>query len=291
MNLMDSPAASRIFVKVSGFTDAERHALNTVFRLSAGRTTAYALWTPLAHDPPARVALIDGDSWEASLLLANPANDNLHLLWVGDNPPPRTALVLQRPLQWTAVLDGLDKLFAADRLPLAQADASNEGVDTGPDPGMDTLQEADVPARPYGPIEFSPTPPVKAVGFPAAPDPQAPHVLVVDADPGARLQLRLKLATAGLLQVDEAASAAEALQWVKARLYALVFLDLELPDTDGWALVHQVAASRPAIRVLVLTGHNLSLLDRVRGRFAGVRGCLPKPLDAEKLRLMLRMVR
>ena len=37
-------AVKRVFVKVFGFDDVERHALNTVFRLSETRPVAYALW-------------------------------------------------------------------------------------------------------------------------------------------------------------------------------------------------------------------------------------------------------
>ena len=35
----------RVFVKVLGFSDVERHALNTLFRLSEDRETGYALWS------------------------------------------------------------------------------------------------------------------------------------------------------------------------------------------------------------------------------------------------------
>ncbi len=296
MKPSNSRADPRIFVKVSGFTDAERHALNTVFRLSEGRSTVYALWTALAPEPAA-VALIDGDSWEATLELANPANDSLQLIWVDDNPPPRAALVLRRPLQWSAVLEGLDRLLAPARLPPAPAAVTADNAAPARVLGVDE----DVKAFAAPPVDAGMAPPLlteyavesspEAAAVPADPQVESTHlaVLVVDADPGARLQLRIKLASAGLLQVDEASSAAEALQRVSTRLYAVVFLDLELPDTDNWTLVHQVAASRPLVEVLVLTGRQLSRMDHVRGWFAGARGCLDKPLEPEKLAVFLRM--
>ena len=43
---------STVFVKVVGFRDVERHALNTLFRLSMERPTTYALWTPEAPVMP-----------------------------------------------------------------------------------------------------------------------------------------------------------------------------------------------------------------------------------------------
>ncbi len=56
--------AQRVFVKVLGFSAAERHALNTLFRLSEQRETVYSLWEPQAPEPP-RLALVDGRSQEA----------------------------------------------------------------------------------------------------------------------------------------------------------------------------------------------------------------------------------
>ena len=112
MNNTGAAAVKQVFVKVFGFSDVERHALNTVFRLSETRPTAYALWVESAPHA-AELALIDGDSWEAALELANPAHDGLTLIWVGDRAPARASLVMARPLQWAAVLDGMDALLAA----------------------------------------------------------------------------------------------------------------------------------------------------------------------------------
>ena len=50
-----------VFVKVVGFRDVERHALNTVFRLSMERPTCYALWTPEAPVMP-HITLLDVES-------------------------------------------------------------------------------------------------------------------------------------------------------------------------------------------------------------------------------------
>ena len=55
--------ASPTWVKVVGFSDAERHSLNTMFRLSEHLTPAYMLWTPETPSQP-HVALIDVDSYE-----------------------------------------------------------------------------------------------------------------------------------------------------------------------------------------------------------------------------------
>jgi CheY-like chemotaxis protein len=277
-------AVKRIFVKVFGFDDIERHALNTVFRLSETRPTAYALWTAAAPDA-ADLALIDGDSWEASLELANPAHDELKLIWIGDNAPPRARLVVKRPLQWAAVIDGMDELLAAD---LAQAAPAAKAP--GMDLDLDLLSEStalldldldfdsEAPTAP-APLEAS------------APEPEHAQVLVVDADRDARLYLRARLAMAGLLLVDEAASGTEALKLMDTRLYKLVVLDMDLPDIERWEMVKRVGASRPPVEFLVLTGSRLSLLDAVRGWFAGARSSLRKPLHPGKLKRLLRSAR
>ena len=103
---------STVFVKVLGFRDVERHALNTLFRLSMERPTTYALWTP---DAPvmAHVALIDVESYEAGLALASPTlNPNLKLICVGNVAPQNAWRIFARPVNWKAVIHAMDQLFA-----------------------------------------------------------------------------------------------------------------------------------------------------------------------------------
>jgi CheY-like chemotaxis protein len=272
-------AVKRIFVKVFGFDDVERHALNTVFRLSETRPTAYALWTAAAPEE-AGMALIDGDSWEATLELANPAHDELKLIWIGDNAPARASLVVKRPLQWAAVIEGLDILLAAD-----------SSQTPGADLDLDLLSEST--ALLDLDLDFdseAPTAPSPLEGPPTEPPEQA-QVLVVDADRDARLYLRARLAMAGMLLVDEAATGTEALKLMDTRLYKLVILDMDLPDMERWEMVKRVAATQPPVEFLILTGNSLSPLDAVRGWFAGARGSLSKPLHPGKLKYLLRSAR
>lgn len=107
------PMAQRVFIKVVGFSDDERHALNTVFRLSEQCLTMYQLWTPAAPEPP-RVALLDGTSWEARVEAASPLHRDLRIFWVGPNPPASVHRAFPRPLAWPAVIEALDALFAPD---------------------------------------------------------------------------------------------------------------------------------------------------------------------------------
>ena len=272
-------AVKRIFVKVFGFDDVERHALNTVFRLSETRPTAYALWTAAAPEE-AELALIDGDSWEAAIELANPAHDDLKLVWIGDNAPSRARLAIKRPLQWAAVIEGMDALLEAEH-PQATGKPAEAELDldllseSGAVLDLDLDFDSQAPTAP-APLEE-----------PAAEAQQA-QVLVVDADRDARLYLRARLAMAGRLVVDEAASGSESLKLMDTRLYKLVILDMDLPDIDGWEMVKRVEASRPPVEFLILTGSKLTPLDAVRGWFAGARGSLRKPLHPGKLKYLMR---
>jgi CheY-like chemotaxis protein len=100
----------RVYIKVVGFSDEERHALNTVFRLSEQCRTMYQLWTTQAAEP-ARVALLDGLSWEARVEAESPLHRQLPFLWVGPNAPAAAWRALERPIHWPEVIEGLDALF------------------------------------------------------------------------------------------------------------------------------------------------------------------------------------
>jgi CheY-like chemotaxis protein len=102
--------AQRIYIKVVGFSDEERHMLNTVFRLSEQCRTMYQLWTPQAAEP-ARAALLDGQSWEARVEAESPLHRDLRLLWVGANPPATVWRTFQRPIVWPEIVAGLDAVF------------------------------------------------------------------------------------------------------------------------------------------------------------------------------------
>jgi CheY-like chemotaxis protein len=117
------------------------------------------------------------------------------------------------------------------------------------------------------------------------------QALIVDSDMETRYYLRAKFSLAGIFRVDEAATGSEALYLLKTRRYRLVLMDLELPDIDGWNLAARVKALRirtvPA-HSLILTGHKLSWLAEFRGRLAGARSCIRKPLDPLELTVLLR---
>lgn len=281
----DSAAVKRIFVKVFGFSDRERHAINTLFHLSEARRLTYALWTPAASHP-AELGLIDGDNWEASLELANPANDRLRLIWVGSNAPAKTALTLARPLDWSAALDGMDGLLSPTAL-----------MDTAPGGGLDFDLNTDIGVLPASAmaveidleldIETGTIKPASAETDTLPLSKDAADALVIDPDLQNRLYLRAKLAVAGHMRVDEVSSAVDALHRLDRRSYELIILNLELPDLDGWQLAREIQKLRPPRKSLILIGSHIGLLGGLRAWLAGAKACLRKPLHPRKLQMLL----
>ncbi|MDP1741815.1 response regulator [Polaromonas sp.] len=266
---------TRIFVKFYGFSDAERHALATVFRLSESHEVAYSAWMPQATGETAEpdILLIDGDSWEAVLELAKPEHDTLKLIWVGEAPPLHAWRVFAAPVRWSAVLEALDAEFAPLTSQALSADlalSDEHDLDVVLDEADDNTQ----PAGLEGDAEI--TPPRR--------------VLLVDASRDDRLYLRAKLAAAGLHEVDEAATGAQALVLLNTDAYHLVTVDLGLTDMDPWQLIKAVDSTRPAIAHLFVTGTAPGWQTGLRARFSGAEVYLRKPLHPGQLKDLLQKI-
>lgn len=239
-----------VFVKVVGFRDAERHALNTLFRVSAEQSTCYALWTPESPVMP-HIALIDLDSYEAGMALASPGlNPHLKLICIGEGAPERAWRVFQRPLNWSAVLHAMDLLFA------------ESGVDISIDP--DDQATTVIP-------------------------PGVRQTLLVEPVRDDRLYLRARLALAGLIDVDEVESSAEALTRLRECHYDIVVVNVDLLD-NPWGLVEQLVSSKPPIESVVVTTVNRSWSMHERAEQAGCRALLDKPFDPSLVYRVFQMV-
>jgi CheY-like chemotaxis protein len=263
-----SETARRIYVKVFGFSDVELDALAAAFRLSESRPVTYSVWDADAPQK-AQMALIDGDSWEASLALANPQNDALRLVWVGDRPPGHAWRFFPRPLHWDAVVTAMDRHYAHGAVRPVPA-AAGLALDLD----LDLTGPADSVTAPM---------PLEATA--AVPD---WRVLVIDADKATRLYWRAKLSATGRSLIDEASTAEAARQLVCLHVYELVVIDLKLTDTSSWALLKEFSALRPPIEYIIVTGEALSWLDSLRAWFAGAKSALPKPFHPGKLKEVLR---
>jgi CheY-like chemotaxis protein len=245
----------RVFVKVLGFTDVERHALNTVFRLSEESDPAYALWTPEAPDA-AQLALIDGESYEARLEMESPGMEGLKLIWVGTAAPDNVWRTFQRPLAWPDVVRSMDELFVPAEVLDFDLDSDTGGPETLPPP------------------------------------PEAPRkrALIASGDRNERLYLRAKLALAHLTQADEAETAAQALELTRANQYDVALVDFALPGVSGWDLLKELSNTKPAIPHVIITKDGASFVERARAWIGGAEAFFDKPPHPGKLHDLLRKV-
>lgn len=273
----------RIFVKFFGFSGTERQALDLVFRLSESREMVYSAWTAQtaeAMEAP-DVLIIDGDSWEAVLALANPAHDGLKLIWIGDDAPAQAWRAFPAPVKWSAVLEVMDEAFGfvPPLLPPSPEPPASLPIDLdlAHDDDLDVVLDEGDATEPL-PLEPGALP---VVGR---------RVLVVEPGRDDRLYLRAKLAAAGLHEVDEAATGTEALILLNTHAYLLVTVDLGLTDMDSWELVKAVDNTRPAIAHMVVTGTAPAWQHGLRARFSGAQVYLRKPLHPGLLKKMLQNI-
>jgi CheY-like chemotaxis protein len=251
----------RVYVRVVGFSSVERHALNTMFRLSqdsqSAREWSYEPWINTSPTAP-RLALIDGASPDASEALADVENlGGIGIIWVGSISPAKAWGSFQRPIAWPTVLEAMDEYFT----PKDELD-----VDLGGDTWPSVLE---------------------STGAHMFPEHQLRRVLIADADQPTRLYLRTKLASYGITHIDEAANVLEAKEFLSPeRLqrmsYDIVILDLDLPGGEPWSIM----ASAGATRLKLVTQNRLTLATRMSAK---VNGCaaMGKPFDPSRLNELL----
>lgn len=82
-------------------------------------------------------------------------------------------------------------------------------------------------------------------------------VLIVDDVAAVRMSLRTALTLAGNIEIaGEAANGVEAVRLAETLKPAVVLLDLEMPEMDGYDAARRIKACCPACRVIALTVHD-----------------------------------
>ncbi len=113
-------------------------------------------------------------------------------------------------------------------------------------------------------------------------------VLVVDDSLSVRTQMDLCLRLHDLA-VDLVEDAEKALDLIEKGNYDVIFLDVVLPEMDGYKVCKLIKsnASTRSIPIIMLTGKS-SPFNKVRGVMAGCDRYLTKPVDAEQLETVLK---
>jgi CheY-like chemotaxis protein len=119
-----------------------------------------------------------------------------------------------------------------------------------------------------------PAPPVSA---------DAPTILVVDDDL-ANLALAQALLQAEGFQVRLAVDAQSTFKALKTCTPALILMDIQLPEMDGWELTRRLKAdpATSAIPVIAITAYGKAG-DEKKARQAGFVEYLPKPVNTREL--------
>ncbi|MBA4262168.1 MAG: hypothetical protein C0443_09185 [Comamonadaceae bacterium] len=255
----------RIYVSVVGFSDVERHALNTIFRLSEERELSYAPWVPLVAPGAtprlmtAEVLLVDGESAEAVLSHARETPSGQRLIWIGHDAPEYAWRVMQRPIQWANLLHDLDAVYAARQ------------VDSG-----------------Y--LDLDVTSPAPLGADPMAAQPPERRALLLGADRRERDTLRLRLNAVGVTEIDEVGNTESAVELIGRHAYCCGVFNLDDQHLDAWSLVRLLADSNPQALTIGLSEHAGPLAAwwsrrRVRRdtRRAGITALLARPLQTDDL--------
>jgi DNA-binding NtrC family response regulator len=115
-------------------------------------------------------------------------------------------------------------------------------------------------------------------------------ILIVDDEKNIRLALATAL-EALPVKVELAANGEEALAKLESRPYdfRLWLLDLLMPGIDGMEVLRRLVASRPDIKVIVITAHG-SIDVAVEAMKLGAVDFLTKPFQAEQIRAAVARV-
>ena len=86
------------------------------------------------------------------------------------------------------------------------------------------------------------------------------RILVVDDDKGIRTLYQNELSQAGY-EVETAASGAEAIRKSSENTFALVILDIEMPDLSGLEVLNRLRKVAPKTRIILNTAYSVYKSD------------------------------
>jgi CheY-like chemotaxis protein len=114
-----------------------------------------------------------------------------------------------------------------------------------------------------------------------------PNILIVEDDFISQEVLKAMLSCYPLT-VYCASDGAQALAQASQRVFALLLLDQQLPDTTGIALYQQLVALQPQAQAALVSSHHASHLNN-QAKAAGIQQVLSKPLEPHQLADLLRI--
>ncbi len=116
----------------------------------------------------------------------------------------------------------------------------------------------------------------------------AKQVLIVDDSRVGRKLVMRSLPDGWQVQISEAADGQEAVTALAASSFDVVFLDLTMPNLDGYGVLRWLKKRRQMPLVIVISG-DLQPEAKVRALLLGAFEFLPKPPRAEAMLAVLRL--
>lgn len=101
------------------------------------------------------------------------------------------------------------------------------------------------------------------------------NVLIVDDHAGFRSRARSLLEAGGYVVVGDAVDGTSAVAAVMALKPALVLLDVQLPDHDGFAVARELTKNYPDVKIVLISTRDARDYGR-KLHESGVRGFIPK---------------
>lgn len=245
-------------VATIGFDEkkSEMNVLQSVFIISQSRTPKFDFHDTGSKKEPPSVVVVNVDDvesverWHAYYLL-HKDKINISALMIGSSKPDESEFFLNRPLIATRLLALLEKIVTEKHgyVPAGAFEETMSGIKTK---------------------ESAPEGKKTKEGI---------RALVVDDSLPIRTQLKIALENLGS-EVDFAEDGDSALDHIKNNNYDIAFLDVILPDIDGYEICKTIKQDpdKSKTPVVMLTS-NTSPADRVKGKLAGCDTYLIKPVQ------------
>jgi twitching motility two-component system response regulator PilG len=116
-------------------------------------------------------------------------------------------------------------------------------------------------------------------------------IMIIDDSPTVRKIVETCLGREGL-EVKSFPDGIQAMKWLAEhqRIPDLALIDLGLPHIDGYEVTRRLKQKPPfATMVIILISRRDGMLDRMKGRLAGAKAYVVKPLKTEELISVVRL--
>lgn len=115
----------------------------------------------------------------------------------------------------------------------------------------------------------------------------ATRILVVDDSAMARKMLIKSLPASWDVEIQQASNGVEALAAYRVSEFDVMFLDLTMPDMDGFQVLEALRREELNCLVIVVSA-DIQAAARERVRQLGAIAFLAKPIDPDKIRTVLK---